>query len=496
MKAKRVPAAKSGALAARSYQAAESAAARRVPFDGAGSYHADPRSRDLVRRICRSMDRNASVFSGPLTTCLFLLLGDGTWPRPRFTGPESDHLSQAWGLDAADSARCPFDADGRMSLADLLHQFGRAYLRDGDVLGAFNTTGQVRLVEGDRLCVTSRPGKTIIDGLELSDGKEVAYWVADYGPGGIIDRRTIKRVPRDSAVFSAYRDRVSAARGVSPLAAAVENLDLVDRMGDSEAATAAMSARVLSFIERTGNDENADIIDQNRVEIGDAAMVAVPKGWKSTPNNTNRPNLNVPAFRLQEMRSAYMVLGIPFELLTQDLNQLNFAASRSLKKLAETGLGQWRRRIFGALLSRLVSGWLAQRGQDPTLPVAWDWPRLDLHDRNKEAAADSAEIENRTASRRRLVGPDRLAILDELAEEERHQDALLLKRIEAADVGVEALRTKRPEIDLTWRDVVQLPGVSQSVNAAPPEAPNEPPHQDPKPTDPATVSPETPTETP
>lgn len=458
-----------GALARGSYQSAEAAERRAVIRDGSGDFHGDPRSRELSRRLSRAADRNAAVYAGPISVALGLLLGDGAWPKPRFTGPDADELSAAFVADAKDPARHPFDLDGRLPLSELLWLFGRAYFRDGEALAYTGIPGKARLIESDRLVDVKREGRRIVDGVELSDGAEVAYWVANYSDTGQVDRRTALRVPADQAVFTAYRDRISSTRGVSPIGVSLDTLDQVDRMGDAEVKTAAQGARLLGFLESTGTAGGKPGQPTPKapatIETDSAMLIGVPEGYKANLQTTSRPNLNVPAFRLQEMRLAFLVLGIPLELLTQDLNGLNFAASRSLRKLAEAALGLWRCRIFGAFLARVVRGWLTARGEDPERAVEWEWPRLDLHDRNKEATADRDELTNRTTSRRRLVGPDRLAVLDELAEEERHLDALNIRRVEEAQRLCEAVNERMPKADLHWSKVLTLAGAASAPGA-------------------------------
>lgn len=455
-------------LAWGSYRAADDLDGRATAFNGSGDYHADPYTRERLQRLSRSIDRNASLGNGPLTMALSYLLGDGTWPRPRWGAevPDAEARTRAW---MADAQTTRFDADGLLTLSELLETFGRCVLRDGDAAAVHDGRGACQLVEGDRIkspTDTRANGSKVVQGVEFKGRIVFRYWIGNPDTLGRISAARVSPYAADSVTFCAHRNgRASQVRGVPLLSPSLDDLDHLDSLGESEIRSAETASMVAIGMKRTPDTKGAPI-SPGVIRSGSGMIFALPEGYEPVNLSAGRPNLNVPEFQRLNMRIAFMVLGLPLELLLLDLNQLNYAASRSLRNLAEDRLGALRRWLWGRLLARIVNEWQIARGLQPA-PVSWDWPRLQLHDRIKEAEADKAELDNGTTSLLRLSGHDRLTILDEQAAEAEYRDALLIRRIAKAQAACDEVNKATPGAALHWSSVVIVPGSNPGATSAP-----------------------------
>ncbi len=446
-------------LAYGSYRAIEDRERRTPAPDASGDWHADKRSRDQARTDSRDAERNGAIYTGPLTVFCNFVLADGTWPRPLAVGLDQDQaqeLARAWQTDAAGTM---FDAKMRDSLGEQLRLWLRSYLRDGDVAAVHNGLGAIQVVEADRIVdpIAARitPGIRLKDGVERSpQGAHLAYWIADYDSLGRLNRAHAKRYTADQVTFAAHRDRDSQVRGMPVQIAGLDDLYRLDSLNDAEIRSAEAASLPLAFLKP---DQTATTGGKPALVMTEAAaLVTLPKGHDAIPTKFDRPNLDVVAFTRQQLRVLFMVLGLPLELLMQDLGTLNYAASRSLRNLAEDALGAWRRRVLHPLLNRMWAEWCVARGlaADAVPAVQWQWPRLSIHDRNKETDADATELKNGTASLRRIVGPDRLVILQELAEESVERDRLQIARIVAAQAAIDAANRASPALKLHWSHII------------------------------------------
>jgi capsid protein len=459
------------ALGAHSYRATEDLEARPTAPDASGDWHADKRSRDDARRLSRSAERNAAIYTGPISVFTNFVLADGSWPRPLPLGlpqPESETLAQDWQSDAATTR---FDFKGRDTLGEQLRLWLRSYLRDGDVAAVHDGHARIMVVEADRIVdppASRQTSARLSGGVEIApSGAHLGYWIADYDRIGRLNPARAKRYDATRTTFAAHRDRDSQVRGVPVQVAGLDDIDRLDSLNDAEIRSAEAASLPLAFLEQS---QEAPAAKPSLVMTEAAALVTLPKGQKAIPTQFNRPNLDVIAFTRQQLRVLFMVLGLPLELIMQDLGTLNYAASRSLRNLAEDALGAWRRRCLHPLLNRLWREWCIERGiaANAVPAVQWQWPRLSIHDRNKEADADATELANGSTSLRRIVGPDRLLVIQEQAEESVERDRLQIARIVAAQQQINRANATTPGLNLTWAHIIapvngSTPAQTQSV---------------------------------
>ena len=460
---------KSAALAWGSYRAANDLDARRTSIDGTADFHADQDTRNRLRRLSRSADRNASLYSGPLTQALGFLLGDGSWPRPRWGSDvkDADERTRRW-VAAASSAR--FDADGILALHQILEAHGRSVIRDGDAAAVHDGRGAVQLVESERIVGPGVGVAITVQGVQFAGRIPSAYWIAAPDRLGRIIGGKAKSFPAQRVTFTAHRDRSGQVRGIPMLAASLDDLDHLDSLGEAEIRSAESASLPTAYLE---TPENGPAPPNGTIRTEAATMIALPPGVKAVASNMGRPNLDVPEFQRLNMRVAFMTLGLPLELLLLDLGQLNYSASRSLRNLAEDRLGRLRRWLWHPILDRMVSDWQRAEGMGPVAPT-WDWPRLQLHDRNKESEADDAELSAGTSSLQRICGHDWEAIQRENAAAALLRVTLRAEIVTAAIAAAQRIST--PTAAVVWQDIYIdpfLPGPARftASDPKPPLAP-------------------------
>lgn len=448
-------------LARGSYRVAEDLDARSTAPDGSGDYHADPRTRAAITRLARSADRNASLFAGPITRYIGYLLGDGSWPRPRLADGANVDLVEDWKRDALTPR---FDASGRFSLPSLLKLWIRGYLRDGDTLAVHDGQARTQLIEGDRIMDPSagRTTDRLVGGISQDRlGTRIRFWIADYDRNGRLSPTYAKPYDAQHVTYTGLIDRSSQQRGICVLGAGLDDLDRLDALNDAEIKTAEAASRHLAYMERekgAGTEKAAHIFTDA------AALLDIPAGRKIVAGSLGRPNLDVPAFTRLQLRIIFLCLETPLELLLGELNDLNYSAARSLRNLSEDAFGMARRIHLHPLLDRLWREWCQARGIEPPA-VEWEWPRLQIHDRNKEIEADSADLANETTSRMRLVGSDWKRIMAELSAEDRERDRLLIERITEAQKRCNELNADIKGLNLHWSHLLAAGGARSAPGA-------------------------------
>lgn len=204
----------------------------------------------------------------------------------------------------------------------------------------------IQLIEADRVSTpndkTSDPN--IVDGIEVSDGEEVALHVRNKHPGDdlFVIRPEItawERIPArtDAGALMLHlfdRDRIGLTRGVPLLAPVIDDLKQLDRYSDAELMAAVVSAFFTVFIKHTegGSDivgEDAPELSQNQIALGSGTIADLAPGEEPVFANPARPNANFDPFFLAIVRKIGIAIGIPYEVLI-----MHFSSSYSASKAA------------------------------------------------------------------------------------------------------------------------------------------------------------------
>jgi lambda family phage portal protein len=343
----------------------------------AGAQTLRNRSRDLVRNN-PSAARIMSIWTNNL-------IGDGIMPRA-VTGNEEmnekiNELFEKW------SKRCVsdnvVDFYGLQSLAVReMVEGGEAFIRrrwrrqpDGVTLGF-----QVQLLEAEYVDVTQTsylPGSKnyVVNGIEFDAiGRRRGYWMHAQHPGNPTLNPNFRQGPAfvsAADVCHLYEPQRVQTRGVPWMAPIIMSLKDVDEYNHAEIIRKKIEACVVGIVipgdnevpdlglTETDGESGAAITDSdgNPIERFEPGMIAYAHGGKEIKFNNPAISAGTEMYLRTQYRRIAAGARVPYELLTGDFSQSNFASGRM-------GLLDFRRMV-SALQWQVVIPQMCQ-------PI-WEW---------------------------------------------------------------------------------------------------------------------------
>jgi lambda family phage portal protein len=313
------------------------------------------------------------------------------------------------------------DAEGMFDLAGLLRRAAQSWVRSGEAFFVMDTADDgtllLRLISPEQVdrdrSEDLGDGGMIVQGVEIdARGRRLAYWVLPTPPDAPFPMAGPSVRMLASDVVHIYEARhPGQLRGVSPLTSIATRAVELDQLEDAILTKARVSALFAGFVRdpsgdagfSRGPDENLSLEPGVlRVIPADSEVTFTPHGDASTQ----------PELARYMMRTLAAGAGVPYELMSGDLSQVNFSSSR-------LGLMEFRRRIK-ALRNSLIEHqalrpifrrWALQEilagrlGADPEqLPEpVFMWPGWDPIDPKSEVDADIAAIGARLKSRSEVI---------------------------------------------------------------------------------------------
>lgn len=316
---------------------------------------------------------------------------------------------------------------------------------------------QIQILEADYLDsdkTQSLATGAIKQGVELdSQGRPRAYWLFDKHPqdtgAEFASSLQSKAIPRSELSHLYMVDRPGQLRGVPWLACAMMDLKNFDDYRDAERYRKTIEASVTAFVESAMSETDATPeglgaqvtdSDGNVVEYFEPGLIAYLNGGKSvTFNKPATVGFGYMEFVRSELLGISAGLGIPYELLTGDLSQVNFSSIKvgllEFRRMARMWQGQvfqhnFYRPVFRWWLDLAIAGGLFP---ERVYAFAFDAPRFEVVDRLDEAKADIAEQRGGTATMADCLA-QRGSSLDEYIAA-RSQE---LARLDAAGIVLDA----------------------------------------------------------
>jgi capsid protein len=418
-----------------SYRAATSPRRRDIVADGSANKHADAYSRQELRKISRDLERNNHFYDGFLSNWTAHLVGpDG--PTPAFACAVDDWSHRALDLFRADAEAGLLDLTGRMSWPIWVATLARGIARDGES-ALWQGDGEAAIIEADRIHA--------IDTDETTGRLRTLHLAAvdrfgvpqPIGSGGALSAEAYDHL--------AWRTRAWQLHGVPVCAAGLDDWERLDSLQEAEIISAEAASLPWTVLEtkdgqvsmpdlRLPGSDPAVLDGWQRSDAGH--IMGMPRGISATPWAPDRPNLNVCQFVKMVLRHLCMPL-LPYEVAFLDVENLSYAGTRGLGRLANTRLQIWQS-MLQPPLTRLVRRWARKAQRQGRLPpgdfaLSWRWPKVDIRDREKDATAAKTELETGTTSLAGVVGPDWEELQDQRDREARRQ--ILLDRARAAWVA-------------------------------------------------------------
>lgn len=454
-----------------SYRATDQSRNRVRVRGGSGDRHADDRAREELRHLSQDMERNADPYAVILHG-MARLIGEPT-PRPTVGNRAwRAEVARRWRAHAR-RKRGGFDRRGMQTWGGLCRSWWLALFRDGDVATVPQDDGTIATFEAEQIAGGRKTGnqhRRTVGGITL-DGNDraIEYWIAPR-VNGVVKPKEAEPIEAQHVNFMVAPWSVSQTRGVPLLTAGLDNTERVDALVESEIITAEQASNIYGVMTRdlpegaappsqplassstapmgayTAGTDNPEFID---FPAGSYFDLPAGMGWNSI--SPTRPNLNVVELLRQIISQACAETGIPFAVLFSDFKGVNWSGNRGLVSLTRDALTWWRQLVCEPFVDPYFAWWLEREINERQLPVpvddqgasirdparcyahVWDWPqRPEWPDPYKEEQTHQLGIENRTASRHRILGPDWQEITDELHLEDLRADELYIQRIVAA----------------------------------------------------------------
>jgi lambda family phage portal protein len=397
-----------------------------------------------LREHARDLVRNNPYAESALSTIVDHAVGWGIVGKPT---PKNERALGAWKAWAETTA-C--DADGRCDLYGLQKLVFRTVVESGECLvrrrirrleDGFPLPLQIQVIDPDFLDTAKEGrggGRVIIQGVEYDGiGRRVAYWLFPEHPGSSLSTTmTSVRVPADGVRHVFRPLRPGQVRGPSWFAPVLLRFKDFDEYEDAT----LMKQKIAACLAVLTTDPTG-----SGAPIGTADDTATP------PIDSLEPGaiMNVPAGRTIEvvdpptvgeygdysktvLRAIATGLGVTYEDLTGDYNNMPFSAARMSRLRHWSRVEDWRWRILIPQFCDPVWAWAMEAaaimGLAPVgLGVEWTAPPAPMVDPVNEGLAFQRNIRTGIQSlseaiRERGYDPDTL--LAEIAADNAKLDAL------------------------------------------------------------------------
>lgn len=380
--------------------------------NGAGAnYHLDETTRKQLIELARHNERNNQLFDGFLGNWCDILLGTHG-PIPVWSSTNEKWTAEATALFTRDAT----GPDNVLSYTRehnwkaLCVLMARALARDGEVAHWTAIDGSAALYETDRIHSLARDPRQRLTGAYLHKLNKYNRPTRERG----------ELLPAAETTLIRFLTRSGQDRGCTPLVAGLDQWERLDSLMDAEVISAENAALIWTVFKRSpgaaapvpGSNTTAPGVKPKGWQRTDAGSILVtPAGIDAETWAPDRPNLDVPAFIKAALRYLCLPL-LPYEVAYMDLEGLSYAATRGIGKLAQTRL-ESQQQLLSPALTRQAQAWLKYQTDTGRLAPApadatlrWDWPVLDVRDRERDAAATEKELSNGTTNLAEVVGPD------------------------------------------------------------------------------------------
>lgn len=362
------------------------------------------------------------------------------------------------------------DVTGRRSFGDICRTLIRVAARDGEFLvrkvrgkqaGEFGFSLQLLAI--DRLDIQLNKqlsgGSIIKMGVELNTyGKPVAYHVRQSNPVEnswvSSDGQRYERIPAEDIYHGFVTDDTEQTRGYSWMHAALVDTENLGGFKEAAIIAARVGASKMGFFTSPDGDAAplADGIDDGGffTEADPGQFGVLPPGYEFQSWNPDYPNTNFDPFVKACLRSIAAGLGVSYNSLSNDLENVNFSSIRS-GVLEERDfwmtLQSW---FIDAFLEDVFSEWLRMAllsgaivlPNGATLPASkydkfraatWQGRRWQWVDPRADADANISLVNAALKSRRDVISEMGGDIDDTLAQIAQEQSDIERLKIQLGD---------------------------------------------------------------
>lgn len=307
------------------------------------------------------------------------------------------------------------ELSGRLDLYGVQSLSERSRSEAGESLVRFYSTAtrypgdpgfRLRVLEGDFIDSSKETpfenGKVTRAGIEYDQGVPTAYWLYDAHPGdsGLIATRRLGQSTRVDAadVLHYFKPlRPGQTRGISDFAPVVLRLRALDDYDDAEVTRKRVAACLAAFVTTPAGLPASSLAP---VSTGSATgkaeeefrpgLISYLKPGEGVQVADPKPSGDYADFMSVQLHAIAAGLGIPYELLTGDLSEVNYSSLRGglVQYRAMVEADQWQvtipqlcRPIWRRFLRELAN---EDASIDEETPATYTPPRFGLLDPAKE----------------------------------------------------------------------------------------------------------------
>lgn len=378
-------------------------------FTGAGTNQNGELRRSLVamRNVSRELQRNNPYAQSALQVVVSSTVGGGIKPVAICKNKNKKKLADELMTEWANSIDCDFD--GRLNLYGLQALAMQTESLSGETILVRRTVNnpklrvplKIQLLEGDYLDHQKdgvvAGNKTVIQGVQITNGTRDGYWLLDSHPSEQTSLRTNSRFVSADQVAHVYElIRPGQVRGVPRGVAAFTRLKQLDDYQDARLELQKMASCLGGFIYQDSGAETT--------ATGDVLPTTIEPGMLARLNGDERIAFNTPpasgdhaSFILPEQRTIASAWGITYESLTGDYSQVNFASGKMGRLQMFSNIHRWRHNMLIPQMCKTIERWFLEAAALNNFDlsgVTFDWtpPRKEILDPAAEIPAIIKEV--------------------------------------------------------------------------------------------------------
>lgn len=316
----------------------------------------------------------------------------------------------------------------------------------------------------DSINRTIGDNRYIKHGIEYEGARVVAYWLYESHPGDGLSyapKREFNsvRVPASEIIHYYKTSRPGQTRGMTDFASVMLRLRALDDYDDAEVMRKKIAACLSAFVTTAAGLPGASLgptaldADSNRVETFTPGMIPYLKPGESVVVADPKPSTDYKQFQNVQLHAIAAGLGMPYELLTGDLSEVNYTSHRGglvqFRGIVEAD--QWQLVVpqLCAPISRRFTEEVARIDPQVDANTRWTYtpPKFGLLDPSKEIPAMIESIQSGIESYPNVVRGQGYDWEEKLDEIEMFQREVEKRGIKLTSVPSEKPEQAPPEVN-------------------------------------------------
>lgn len=430
---------------------------------GSGDSHVTEPDLDTLREKSRELDRNnlfAKAILDRLNESIFGVGIDIDIVSPNKNwNKKAERLFMDWWNGMP-------DARGLFSGPELEKMVYRTKKVDGDVLIVMLKSGQLQVIEGDRIRTPKKydKDKNVVHGVRVDKyGKPIQFYVFPHNDNKREKASDFSVIDAKDAIFLGERHRYSLTRGIPCFTQSMELFDDIDAFTEASIIQQKISASHVMFIERNGGIDALDGVETTEDEYGNSRQEQVmsagtilygEKGESAKMLGASQTGQQFGPFVTQLLRFAGIDFGLPLEILLLDFSKTNYSSARASMLTAHRFFLQQHRQFVHQFMAPIVEWKLKQFIKSGALgeparnySVTSVPPKMMSLDPSKETKADIERIKSGLTSNREVCNSNGTDWIDTL----KYREDEIREAIKIAQNVVKATGE-----DISFRDILGL----------------------------------------